>query len=186
MTHSPSEQSHLFPEERQGEVPVALRQTWETPKLLFTHLDDTFKFTLDVAAETHNAKAPNFYTWQQDGLKQPWGPGQRVWCNPPFKTIQPWVVKGLHAMRELDTLSVFLVPASVDTSWFHKIVMPHSLWWLFQGRINFRPPSNAVKNDSGPSFGCMLILMDPKEHRSGFAGSRCPKTGRVLFDATGV
>lgn len=55
-------------------------------------LEERFgKFTLDVAAAKHNAKAPEFYTIDDDGLTQPWR--GRVWCNPPYSDIGAWVRK---------------------------------------------------------------------------------------------
>src|SRR5689334_3712102 len=46
-------------------------------------------FELDVAAADHNAKAPSYYTREQDGLTQPWR--GIVWCNPPYSDCGAWV-----------------------------------------------------------------------------------------------
>lgn len=48
-------------------------------------------FDLDVAAAPHNAKAPKFYTLEDDGLAQPWT--GNVWCNPPYSDLAAWVAK---------------------------------------------------------------------------------------------
>lgn len=48
-------------------------------------------FNLDVAAAPHNAKAPEFYTREDDGLSQPWRGA--VWCNPPYSDCGAWVRK---------------------------------------------------------------------------------------------
>lgn len=48
-------------------------------------------FTLDVAAAPHNAKAPEFYAREDDGLEQDWE--GRVWCNPPYSDCGAWVRK---------------------------------------------------------------------------------------------
>lgn len=62
-----------------------------TPEF-FAELHDRFGFTVDVAAEAHNAKLPRFHTPEQNGLTQSWN-GERVFCNPPYSNIRPWIEK---------------------------------------------------------------------------------------------
>lgn len=46
---------------------------WETPQDFFDKLNDEFHFDLDVCATPDNAKCSNFFTEEEDGLKQNWG-----------------------------------------------------------------------------------------------------------------
>ena len=156
-----------------------LRQTWATPSLLFSHLQDEFEFDLDVAASKRNAKCSRFFTEADSALDQIWGPRASAWCNPPFKTIEPWAKRAVLAAMEWESQTVLLVPASVDTAWFHDQVVPHSQFWFFRGRINFRPPGKEIKADSGPAFGCLLAHFAPGIS-PGFMGGRCPRTGQAL------
>lgn len=56
---------------------------WPTPQWLVDQLAAEFgPFDLDPAATAANAKAPKFYTREQDGLSQPWA--GRIWLNPPY------------------------------------------------------------------------------------------------------
>lgn len=65
---------------------------WATPPELYAALDAEFNFTLDACAVPENAKCPDYYTPEQDGLTQPW-PG-RVWCNPPYgRDVWRWIKK---------------------------------------------------------------------------------------------
>lgn len=65
---------------------------WATPPELYAALDEELGFTLDACAVPENAKCPDYYTPEQDGLAQPW-PG-RVWCNPPYGgDVWRWVKK---------------------------------------------------------------------------------------------
>lgn len=59
---------------------------------VFDPLHERFNFTVDVAASPANAKLPRFYTSEDDGLAQDWS-GERVWCNPPYSSIEPWAEK---------------------------------------------------------------------------------------------
>lgn len=46
---------------------------WATPQAVFDELNHEFGFTLDACATAENAKCPNYYTRQTDGLRQNWG-----------------------------------------------------------------------------------------------------------------
>ena len=45
---------------------------WETPQAFFDALNDEFHFELDVCATDENAKCPQYFTEEQDGLSQRW------------------------------------------------------------------------------------------------------------------
>lgn len=55
---------------------------WETPHDLFKYLDDEFHFTIDVCATGSNTKCREFYSPEQDALKQDWK--GVCWMNPPY------------------------------------------------------------------------------------------------------
>jgi site-specific DNA-methyltransferase (adenine-specific) len=71
-----------------------------------------------------------------DGLATlflPWA-GRRVFVNPPYG---PGIRKWLERAGEAD-LAVFLLPARVDTRWFHDLVLPHAREIRFiRGRLKF-------------------------------------------------
>jgi DNA N-6-adenine-methyltransferase (Dam) len=74
---------------------------------------------LDVAATAENAKCSRFFTRKENGLAQPWQ--GRVFCNPPYgREIGRWVQKAWQsAQAGACELVVCLVPARVDTAWWH-------------------------------------------------------------------
>lgn len=105
----------------------------ETPADVFDPLNAEFGFTLDVAAARHNAKCKRYYALGPsspierrqgqlfptslmgdpealgyDGLAQPWGDDEIVWCNPPFSDLEPWIAKA-HSVR---CTVVMLLPAN--------------------------------------------------------------------------
>jgi phage N-6-adenine-methyltransferase len=99
-----------------------------TPPELFDPLHERFRFTVDVAAATHNAKCERYYTLEDDGLAQSWK-GERVWCNPPYSaaslaafTAKAWAEWRLHHPHVI----VMLVPANrPEQAWWQDHVEPH-------------------------------------------------------------
>ena len=109
---------------------------WATPQEFFDRLNDEFHFTLDVCATEENAKVNNFFTKEQDGLKQEWGT-ETVWCNPPYgKSIGTWCKRCfLHSIG--GGIAVMLLPARTDTDWFHRWVYGKGEIRFVKGRIRF-------------------------------------------------
>lgn len=156
------------------------------------------KFTLDVAAAPHNAKAPRFYTRDDDGLSQPWTNNatatgdfwtrykrgnERVWCNPPYSDIRPWVEKAwiefhgrtpLFRSGNLKTFSQYpplliamLLPANrVEQGWWQDHVEPFRdrpdsplRVEFLRGRMRFdRPDWTPGPKGDRPPFGCALLI----------------------------
>jgi site-specific DNA-methyltransferase (adenine-specific) len=130
--------------------------SWETPDSLFAELDREFHFTLDAAAEPHNAKCCRFFTRADDGLSQPWS--GVVWVNPPDgNDTGRWVRKALAESRRQCTV-VCLVPARTDTSWFQDIALLHGEVRFLKGRIRFLNPEGIEGN---PSFASVLVIFRP-------------------------
>ena len=98
---------------------------WSTPQALVDRLaaeEGLAGFDLDVCARPETAKAPKFYTVEDDGLGQPWY--GNVWLNPPFSNVGPWLRR---ARAEVDAgharLVVAILPPAVETRWFHRDVL---------------------------------------------------------------
>lgn len=66
---------------------------WATPQDFFDELNKEFGFELDVCASSKNAKCLNFFSEEDDGLKQNWD-NKRIFMNPPYgREIGKWVKK---------------------------------------------------------------------------------------------
>lgn len=109
---------------------------WATPPEIFDPLNAEFGFTLDPASSPWNAKAPTFYTAEDDGLSKPWAP-HTVWLNPPYgRGIGLWLAKAV-AEAKVGATVVALIPNNTDTAWFHDHVLPFAeLRWV-RGRVQF-------------------------------------------------
>lgn len=110
---------------------------WATPWPLVHDLEAEFGvFELDPCAEPHTAKAPKFYTVEQDGLGKPWF--GRVFVNPPFSKPRPWLERAYDATSTGEAeLVICLLPASVDTRWFHEAVLPFAELRFIRGRVRY-------------------------------------------------
>ena len=130
---------------------------WETPKDLFDKLNNEFHFALDVCATPENAKCEEFYTKEQDGLKQPWK--GTVWCNPPYgRQIGEWVRRAFLASVSGSTV-VMLLPARTDTKWFHDYIYKRNNVEIrfIRGRLKFGGNKNSAP------FPSMVVVFMPHD-----------------------
>ena len=105
-------------------------KNWETPPDFFKALDAEFHFTLDAAASHENALCPYYCTPEgsiveggvidTDGLSTNWN-GYRVFCNPPYdSSLGDWAKKASRSHG--CSLVVMLLPPSVDTAWYTRLL----------------------------------------------------------------
>jgi phage N-6-adenine-methyltransferase len=134
-----------------------------TPRDLFDPLHEEFEFTLDAAASTDNALLERFYDRETDGLTSSWY-GERVWCNPPYSDIRPWVEKMVSGGA---ALVVMLLPANrTEQAWWQDVIEPlrraGKIETRFQrGRLRFDTPSHdytAQPKGNRPPFGVVLVI----------------------------
>ncbi|MFL0347896.1 DNA N-6-adenine-methyltransferase (Dam) [compost metagenome] len=78
------------------------KQNWRTPRGMFDALNAEFGFTMDGASEPGNGLLPVASTAE---APISWA-GQRVFCNPPWSNIRPFIDLAVQA-----EVAVFLVPA---------------------------------------------------------------------------
>ena len=128
---------------------------WATPQDFFDKLDAEFNFELDVCATAENAKAFDFFTKEQDGLAQAWR--GVVWMNPPYgRGIGAWIAKAYASAQEGATV-VCLVPARVDTAWWHDYCAKGEVRFV-RGRLKFGGHKNAAP------FPCAVVVFRPQEN----------------------
>jgi hypothetical protein len=129
---------------------------WQTPDAIVQAFEREFGvFDLDPCATDASAKAEQYYTIAEDGLRQPWF--GRVWLNMPYSNPEPWLRKAVWEIRtrswlvraarrdaphtlgepEEATLVVACLPPAVDTGWFHALVLPYAEIRYHRGRIGF-------------------------------------------------
>lgn len=118
---------------------------YATPVSLYAQLHAEFDFNFDPCPFNEDFQGPLF-SW--DGLNVSWA-GKRVFCNPPYgKAITQFMMKAIEA-----DVAVYLVPARVDTRWFHELCLPCAKEIRFlKGRLKFENCKNPAP------FPCMVVI----------------------------
>ncbi|MFC1839807.1 DNA N-6-adenine-methyltransferase [Thermodesulfobacteriota bacterium] len=128
---------------------------WATPQGLFDELNEEFQFTLDPCATDENAKCKNYFTLEEDGLKQDWS-NETVFMNPPYgRVISLWMKKAYEASLKGATV-VCLPPARTDTAWWHNYAMKGEIY-LIRGRLKFGDAKNSAP------FPSAIVVFRPPE-----------------------
>ena len=94
-----------------------------------------------------------------DGLKLDWT-DKRVFVNPPWSDILPWVLKGLLSKARV---VVYVVPARTDTEWFHCLKQHGAELRLFRKRVHFIRDGVSAN----PTDGTLVAIVYPKRELDG-------------------
>lgn len=123
----------------------------EYPPDFFNCINQEFRFNLDPCSTSENHKCEEYYTAEDDGLKQDWS-GKTVFVNPPYSKIGEWVKKAFYEGQKDNTVVVLLIPARTDTRYFHNYIYNRSEIRFIQGRLKFGNSKN------GAPFPSMLVI----------------------------
>lgn len=121
---------------------------WQTPRNLFDKLDETFGFILDAAATKDNALCKSYFTIDDDALQQDWHKYKTVWCNPPYGRQIGKFVKKAYEESQKGAVVVLLVPARVDTKWWHDYCAKGAVLFV-KGRLKFVNKMLPSYNENG-------------------------------------
>jgi len=131
---------------------------WYTPESLINKLD--IKFDLDPATSVKAnqiIKAKEIFTIEDDGLKQDWGSGKKIWLNPPYgKYTYTWLDKALKETKDNKNEIAILVFSRTDTTWFHDLAIQFQQLCFMKGRLKFIKP-DTMTSGSTAGAGSLLI-----------------------------
>jgi phage N-6-adenine-methyltransferase len=139
-----------------GKQPIT---NWETPQRFFDILNSEFNFTLDVCALPDNAKCKKYFTPDLDAMTQNWSE-EIFWMNPPYgrgQDVYSWVKKAYDTAQAGGT-GVCLLPASVDTRWFHKYCMRASEIRFVRDRLYFSKDGKSER----ANHASMIVIFRPR------------------------
>jgi site-specific DNA-methyltransferase (adenine-specific) len=77
--------------------------------------------------------------------------------NPPYSDIVPWIQKA-QQQAELGKIVVALLPAKVDTRWFHEYIYNKHEIRFIKGRLKF----NGHKENA--PFPSMIVIFRNTHH----------------------
>ena len=124
-----------------------------------------YRFTVDIASSPLAPAArilPRYITKEQNALRFAIPREERVWCNPPYSDIEPWV----RFLWKQPCFSVMLLPAWTDRQWWQKYVEPFRdrpgsrLHTEFLTRVLFGDPVVPVRTKGQPNFWPVLLIFD--------------------------
>ncbi len=154
---------------------------WGTPPNLFRMLDQVYEFKLDAAASDASAFCDTYFTLQSDGLSRDWFPYRRVWLNPPYgRSIAQWMRKDYQEAQK-GCLVICLVPARVDTKWWHDWVENKGQVTFLKGRLRYvrHTDENGARSGSAP-FPSALVKYEPDlETRHHFSSAPVQRSARL-------
>jgi phage N-6-adenine-methyltransferase len=150
-------------EETQALMFSSKNQGWRTPKPFFARLDSEYHFTTDVGATRDSALKEDYLGLDngRDALLSEWG--KVSYCNPPYgREIGKWVKKA-HDEAKTGKIIVMLLPARVDTKWFHDYIFGAASEIRFIcGRLKFEGVTTKSENiGKFPApFPSMVVIYD--------------------------
>jgi phage N-6-adenine-methyltransferase len=144
-----------------GAATSSAYECWTTTQWVMDKLYTVIgsEFDLDPCSPTKDrqqapVRARRYFTEADDGLSRPWRGA--VYMNPPYgRTISDWVAKAAaESASGRAVLVIGLVPARVDTAWWHRSVAGAGASVTFlQGRLSF-----GGEGGSAAPFPSALIL----------------------------
>ncbi len=157
---------HLPPELPHFAAPRTAKSSdeWYTPDAFVRSLGD---FDMDPCTNLKRGTqtARKFFTVEDDGLSQSWS--GRVWLNPPFSNIKPWVER----MKSHNN-GIMLCFSRTDALWFCDLVKFCGALFLISRRLQFRRPG--VRTNQRCPLGVVLFPFGEQNvaaiERSGIAG----------------
>jgi len=134
-----------------------MNDEWRTPGWLFGIAQAEFgSFDTDLAATADNALVPNYITKVEDALSPAlhWPSfGERLWCNPPYSRIGPWLEKAAACKHSVERI-VFLIPSPNGESRDRLLFEHASRLIFFDKRISFLMEDGRPKNGN-PRGSCL-------------------------------
>lgn len=149
-------------------TPVVKNDEWATRGPIYDEWNRKLRFTVDAAASDLNHKHARYWTKEQDGLSLSWA-GERLFNNPPWSKVAPWVSKALEKEHEV---WCGLLPARTDQKWYRALEFDPDTYIKHLGRVRFEDPLGAGR--LSPREGAMIAVTfgSGREVGKGCAGCR--------------
>ena len=87
----------------------------------------------------------------ENGLAHSWK-NETVFCNPPYSEVKLWVEKAYNECIKNNVITVMLIPARVDTKWFHEFIYKKFEVRFIKGRLHYSNSKNSCP------FPSMIVI----------------------------
>lgn len=120
----------------------------QTPWWIIRQIQDVanVKIKFDVCAEPRTAKAPKYFTKEDDALSRPWSilkGNSALWMNPPFSLASEFTTKAADEAQR-GCVIIACVKHAPDATWFQEMEKRATFIYVPDGRVNFRKPDGAA------------------------------------------
>ncbi len=125
----------VMPKQKPHESEQSIGTPWDVVRAIERWRGESF--TVDLAADENNAKAPEFFAEADNSFTQDWHKlNGLLWLNPPFSNLGDWAEKR-NAEAKRGARIVMLSPASVSTEWYAKHCHGNCRTVFLKPRIKF-------------------------------------------------
>ncbi|MFS1865125.1 phage N-6-adenine-methyltransferase [Vibrio breoganii] len=146
--------------EHKSNTEPSIRDLWRTPQWLYEYLDMFGHFDMDVAASEVSALHPCYLTPEQDALNEDTKWGERVFCNPPYSNIRPWIDQIINRQ----VYAHLLVPSDTSVGWWNHAYQHCAEVIFIVGRISFVNFETGAQINGNNKGSCVFVF-DPTRQR---------------------
>lgn len=142
----------------------SLRDDYKTPPEIYEKILQVFgykTFDLDVACTEHNVPAKNYFTKEEDGLKQKWG--GICFCNPPWRFTNKFIKKAVQEAKELNALTCFVISSDRFYTGFmqdYVVNNQNAVFLVMKQKQGYIIPGEEDKPPI-PSVGTAIVFITP-------------------------
>jgi len=142
---------------------------WMTPAAILEAVLAAFGGVIDLDPSTepwNPTGAVRFFTQANSGLAKPWPP-VRIWLNPEYSPIEPWIDHALEAERAGARIYM-LVPVRTDAAYHHRLMAAATDVLFLKGRVKFMRLDGS--SSGSPAFASMIVGLGISTRRLKLAG----------------
>jgi len=149
---------------KDSKTPLEERDSFGTPDWLSNWLQDVYRFDIDLAASSSNAKHFYYLSIEDNALTTNWKSKNHLvgFCNPPYSktktsSLKDWIHKAIIEQRK-GFKTLMLMPTPNGESYFKEAFCFASHIIFINGRVSFIDAHGQPK--SGNNRGSCVIVFD--------------------------
>ena len=144
---------------------VSEKQNYGTPWCFFNFCEEQVRkvtgygFDKDLCAEPSNYKVFDYFTKEQDALRQSWKGIRNGWLNPEYAKTKPFIYKAYDEWKKNGITIFALIPNNSCTEYYVDCVK-WAQTWKITGRVEFYEPGTEIAEGANPNSMVLAIFSD--------------------------